>query len=138
LAGTCEGVIAVAAPIQRGGSWWQARLDGTWLRWDAEIQVWQEDAFPPPPPTEDPATFEARWLQADLEVFKMAVEHFERNLIMFWQHSVFFIAIQGALHSATGGGGPPWSLLELGGPPGVGGGDGDDYVVLPIVKELLK
>jgi hypothetical protein len=40
----------VKDPIQRGGTWWQERDDGTWLRWDEGSRTWQESASPPPPP----------------------------------------------------------------------------------------
>lgn len=37
-------------PIQRRGTWWQERDDGTWLRWDEGSRTWQESDSPPPPP----------------------------------------------------------------------------------------
>jgi hypothetical protein len=88
----------MSAPILRKGFWWQEKPDGTWLRWDTERQAWTPQTGPPAPPEERDAP-EVPPTSADLEVFKVVVEHFRHNLTIFWQHSNFFIAIQAALVS---------------------------------------
>ena len=85
-------------PILHRGLWWQQRTDGTWLRWDTGMRTWKEADTPPPPPEEGRASDEYP-PQADMEVFKVVVEHFRHNLTMYWQHFTFFSAIQGILVS---------------------------------------
>jgi hypothetical protein len=62
------------------------------------MQRWNEVAMPPPP-AEDGKASDEHPPQADMEVFKVVVEHFQHNLTMFWQHFTFFSVIQGALVS---------------------------------------
>lgn len=40
----------MAESFQRGGSWWNQRPDGSWLKWNADSQRWEVSDFPPPPP----------------------------------------------------------------------------------------
>jgi hypothetical protein len=88
----------MSAPILRKGVWWHEKRDGTWLRWDAERQTWTPQTDPPPPPEGGKASDEHP-PQADMEVFKVVVEHFRHNLTTYWQQFTFFSAIQGALVS---------------------------------------
>jgi hypothetical protein len=58
--------------------------------------------LPPPPPEARDASEEQRQ-EADLEVFKVVVGHFQHNLTIYWTHSNFFIVIQAALVSVYAG-----------------------------------
>jgi hypothetical protein len=65
------------------------------------MQRWKEGAIPPPPAEEGKASDEHP-PQADMEVFKVVVEHFRHNLTIYWQQFAFFSAIEGALVSVFG------------------------------------
>jgi hypothetical protein len=41
-------------PINRAGSWWSRRDDGSWSRWNAFTEQWEDSPSAPPPPTPPP------------------------------------------------------------------------------------
>ena len=41
-------------PMNRGGTWWSKRADGTWLRWNDFTESWDGSLTPPPPPAPPP------------------------------------------------------------------------------------
>ena len=44
----------MAEPIQRAGTWWSRRDDGSWLRWNESSQSWEVSSGPPPAPSPPP------------------------------------------------------------------------------------
>jgi hypothetical protein len=93
-------------PLRRGGLWREGP-DGKWCRWNSKRQCWELVTVPLGPQDQhdseeplleaDKATEE---FNADLEVFKVVVEHLRHNLTIYWQQADFFILIQGGLLTA--------------------------------------
>ena len=63
----------------------ELRGDGTWSCWPASAQ---DASLGPDTPTD-----------RELEVFRIAAEHFRHDLVALWNHSSYFLIIQGALFS---------------------------------------
>lgn len=97
--------MRVEEEFLRRGLWWLRDRDGSFLRWSEEEASWQRVADRPPPPLPASTVFELGdpsvqdWSAADVEMLKIAGEHFRHDLSIFWTHSNFFLLIQGALLS---------------------------------------